>query len=387
MRKDKEKIREEKRTKEEYLKKIFDKFLIDVKETFNQFDLSNLNKNAEKIYFDVETKIQTPAAYIAETNSVILGQKLDDKYTEDERKHAIYHELVHMTTTKKARSFNPKTGFSFIAGAAIAKRVAITEGMTEYMTERITGNEIDIAYLFEKRCAKSLCMIFGDDVIQDFLNADEKSLYKRAHEYGIPKSEIKEVFNSIDKSLMWRNNSVVDFIDGKQIKKKNKYISDIEQKLVNMAVRVSLEKGESKEETAEKIDKISQNFIQSGLEVDINDKKEENFLSQYSEKLNEPFEYAKKIKEEILNGKIVSANELVTKKSSIKDKMISIIKIKRGNEKTALPSSNDKNMKEQETKESFIAELEGLKNSANIDMVNEKDSDKKEIEREEEKTI
>lgn len=379
MKKDKEKIKAENKQKEEYIKSIFNQFLIDAREKFGNFDLSNMDKNAEKIYFDVETKIQTPARYVSDYNAVILGQNLDDTYTEAEKQHAIYHELVHMTTTKKAGGFNPKTGFGFIAGQAIAKRVAITEGMTEYMTERITGNEIDIAYLFEKRCAKSLCVIFGDDIIQDFLNADEKSLYNRAEEYGIAKKEMKELFNNMDKSILWRNNSIINLRKGNQIKKKNKYVSDIEQKLINIAARVSLSRGMSKEEVIQNIDKVSQNFIQPNLKFDINDVNEENFLSEYCESIDEAFEYSKKAKEDILTDKITSASQLTTSNNNFKDKIKTLFKLKKDSANIALPSSMSEKTVDNMAKEVFLSELENLKNTDDIVVENIKEKEQKEI--------
>jgi len=362
MKKSKEKIKSQSKEKEKYLKNIFEQFLVDARAKFSTFDLTNMDKNGKTIHFDVETKIETPARYLSDYNAVILGEKLDDRYTENERKHAVYHELVHMASTKNSKILNSKTGFGFIYPPFIAKRIAITEGLTEYITEEITGNEIDISYVFEKRCAKSLCMIFGDDIIQDFFNADEKNLYKDIGKYGISKKEMKELFAEMDKSLMWRNNSALKIRKGKQIEEKNKYICSIEQELVNMAVRVSMEKGESKEDILEKIDRLTQNFIKPNLKFNIGDKKEENFLSEYSEDIDKPFEYATKMKEEILGGNIKYTTELISDKEK--------------NESTYY----------EKDKTEFIAQLENLKNTNTIDIKKVNKEKQKQIEQYE-KTI
>lgn len=373
MKKDKEQIKKEAEQKEKYLKGIFENFLIDIKESFKQFNFSNLDKNAQNVYFDVKTFIRMPAAYIAEYNTIMLGPSLDDGYTESEKKHAIYHELVHMATTKRKGMLKPKTGFGFIAGMVVAKRVAITEGMTEYITEKITGSEIDIAYLFEKRCAKSLHEIFGDDIIQDFLNADEKSLYMHGEKYGISQKEIKELFNNIDKSLMWRNNSIIDLRDGKKIKNQNQYIYEVEQKLIDFATRVGLENGESKEEILERIDRITANFIKPNLEFNIEDENEEKFLSAYSQDLNKPFEYSAQIKEQIISDKLVSSSQLVTNKSSLKDKIKLMFKIKDNRENVSLPESVI------EDKEPFISELKSLSNTNGMCIENTEEKSPKKI--------
>lgn len=370
MKKEREQLKVENEQKETYLKTTLEEFLLDIKEKFGKFDLSNMEKNASKIQFDVETKIQNPVTYVAEANYIILGSKLDNRYTESERKHAIYHELVHMSTTKKAGSTNSKTGFGFVLGMAISKRVAITEGITEYITEKITGNEIDIAYLFEKRCSKSLHEIFGDDLIQNFFNADEKNLYKHVEKYGIFKKELKELFNDMDKSLMWRNNSLVDLRKNKKIKNNNQYISNIEEKLVNITARVCLEKGISKEETLEKIDKVTQCFITPNLNFNIEEPREEAFLSEHSGNLDKPFEYAEKIKEDILLGKIVSSSQLITSKNSLLDKLVNKLKIKNSVESVLLPESIKENGLSEKTTENFLNELESMKNTDNIGIEN-----------------
>ena len=270
-------------------------------EKFSRFDLSNMKKNAPNISIYEFDSMQSPAKYISDCNDFVYSIKNIQSYgfSDDELRHMNFHELMHMSSTKRSGNIltTAKTGWG--AGSTFfPKQFAITEGMTDYLAEVATGKKVDVGYLFEKRCAQSICEIFGDDAIQSFLNANPNELFKHAESKGIKRKEISQLFKKMDKSLMWRLSLDKDKIP----KEKNNFIYQIEKDLIDLAVKVSINKGDTNEQTAEKITKIQSGFIPAGLKYE-NRQNEEAFISNYSQDLEKAFEYAEQQKEKLISFK------------------------------------------------------------------------------------
>lgn len=147
-------------------------------------------------------------------------------------------------------------------------------------------------------------------MFQCYFDADTDSLFQHAEDCGIPKKELNSLFNDMDKQLIWRNRNVRNVRKRKPLKKNNRYISKIEQKLINMAVKVCMHRGDEKERIIEKINSIQELFITPGLKFSIDKISEEEFLSEYSEGLVEAFEYAEQIKRGVLLDEITSENQI-----------------------------------------------------------------------------
>lgn len=299
--------------KEEYFKETYGQFKNKMRHCFKDYDLSNMEKNikdgVELRYF---SRLSVPARYSADDNMVFVGEELDtNKFSPDDKKHMYFHELVHMSSAKNVRTLRVKMGLLKAIGPIIRKRDAVNEGVTDVITEKVMGKKTNQAYLFEKMAVKALISILGEEkMFQCYFDADANSLFQHAKDCGIPKKELNSLFNDMDKQLIWRNINVCNVMKGKPIKKNNRYISKIEQKLINMAVRACMHRGEDKERIIEKINSIQQLFITPGLKFSIDKISEEEFLSEYSEGLVEAFEYAEQIKRGVLLDEITSEDQI-----------------------------------------------------------------------------
>ena len=275
-----------------------DNFVKCMMKEFSEYNLSNMERNAQNIKFSEYDSIQAPAKYIGECNEIAYSIKNIENYefSEDELRYMVFHELIHMSSTKTVGKILsiPKTGWG--AGSAFfQKRFAITEGMTDYLAEVAAGKRFDIGYFFEKRCAESICEIFGHDAIQSFLNADTKELIEHAKSLGVDKKEILQLFDKMDKSLIWRYKYTKE-----EPKEKNAQIYQIEKELIDILIKTSIIKGDTNEQIASKISKIQSRFI-PGEQKEEYISKEEEFLSKHSENLSKAFEYAERQKNKFLS--------------------------------------------------------------------------------------
>ena len=139
---------------------------------FNMFNLNNMNKNIKSLTIETITgeDISSPAKYIPEGNLIVSKQDLRKyKLSSEDFRHMISHEFIHMASTLKPTAFwGTKVGLSKGSGMFV-KNIALNEGVTDYLTETICEKESSIGYIFEKKCAKSLHMILGDEFLQAFL--------------------------------------------------------------------------------------------------------------------------------------------------------------------------------------------------------------------------
>lgn len=323
---------------------------------FGDFDLKNMNKNLEGLEFEMHGEHPNiPAFYGPEYNLISIKKDLSEfNLSDKELKYMITHEFSHMSSTRNAKSF-----FKILSGLQrgsgfFTKNIAITEGLTEYVTRKTTGLEIDIAYVFERKCAESLMTIFGNVFLQSYFDADCKSLYKHAKSLGISKKEMNELFDEMDKSLSWRNTSIKENRNNKMPSKNNKCIFNIEKKLVDMAARVGLRRNDDKESISNMINNIQKQFIPPNLEFSDENGKEEEFLSKYSSRLEEAFLYAKKMEEDIRVGRITSEEQIMpTRKTLFRSKK----------HKLVLPSSTYK--KETNKANEWISNLKAKTNAKN----------------------
>lgn len=303
------------------LKKI-EKFINDLGQNmrthFKDFDLKNMEKNLKGIEFGTHgEQPMVPAFYGPEYNMISIKEDISKfNYTEEELKYMISHEFSHMASTRNAKSmFGLRSGLQR-GGGFFMKNVAITEGLTEYVTREVTGLNIDMAYTFERKCAEALITILGDEFLQSYFDADSKSLYKYTNSLGISKKEMNELFDDMDNSLLWRNKSIKDMNNNIMPSKNNEYISNIEKKLVDIAARVGLRRNNDKESIANMIHDIQKQFIPLNLEFSKEDGNEEQFLSKYSNGLEDAFLYAKKMEDDIREGRITSEEQIMPKKKS-----------------------------------------------------------------------
>lgn len=335
-----------------------------MRKKFSNLNLENMENNIKSLEVSIKNRIFLPTSYFPEGNVMVVKEDLTEyEFLEKDFKHMISHEFCHMATTTNPTAFlGTKSGF--IKGyGRFTKNIAITEGMTDYLTEEIMGEKSQIAYIFEKKCARSLRMIFGDNFLQSFLDADLKSLYQKTETLGISKREINELFGDMDKSLIWRNECNCNLEDNKLPQKNNQYISNIEKRLINIAARVGLKRNDNKDNIANLIGDIQKEFVPVGLKFSIENKKEEEFLSSYSAGLEDAFLYARKMEDDIRAGRITSEEQIMPKKKSF---------FKRKQETMSLPSgpNEDRVNKSNQWKDSVRVEQNVDKNVIEINQEN-----------------
>ena len=126
----------------------------------------------------------------------------------------------------------------------------------------------------------------------------------------------------MDKSLTWRNKCINELIHKNNLPNiNNQYISNIEMKLINIAAIVGLKRQDHKEDIAKLISNIQKQFIPAGLNFSMDNRKAEEFLSKYSDGLEDAFLYAKKMEDDIREGRITSEQQIMPiKKSFFKTK-------------------------------------------------------------------
>lgn len=298
---------------------------------FKDFDLKNMEINLNGLEFGTHGEHpRVPAFYGPEYNMISIREDISEwNYTEEELKYIITHEFSHVASTRNAKSmFGIRSGLQRGSGFFM-KNIAITEGLTEYVTRKVTGINIEIAYTFERNCAEALITILGDEFLQTYFDADCKSLYKYTNSLGISKKEMNDLFDEIDKSLLWRNKGIYSLSKNKNPKNNNQYISNIEKKLINIAARVGFKKNNDKESIANMIADIQKQFIPFDLEFSKEICSEEQFLSKYSDGLEDAFLYAKKMEKDIRAERITSEQDIIPDKKSF---------FKRKQEALSLPS-------------------------------------------------
>jgi len=298
---------------------------------FKYFDLKNMEINLNTLEYGTHGEHpKVPAFYGPEYNMISIKEDITElNYTEDELKYIIIHEFSHMASTRNAKSmFGIRSGLQRGSGFFM-KNIAITEGLTEHVTREATRIKIDMAYTFERKCAEALIIIFGDEFLQSYFDADCKSLYNYTKSLGISKKEMNELFDDMDKSLLWRNKSIKDMNNNIMPIKNNQYIYNIEKKIVDIAARVGFRRNNDKESIANMIADIQKQFIPSNLEFSNENGNEEQFLSKYSNGLEDAFLYAEKMEEDIRTGRITSEEQIMPKKKSY---------FKRKQETLSLPS-------------------------------------------------
>lgn len=331
---------------------------------FKDFELKNMEINLQGLELGTHGEHPNiPAFYGPEYNMISIKEDIAElNYTEDELKYIIIHEFSHMASTRNAKSmFNIKSGLQRGSGFFM-KNIAITEGLTEYATRKVTGLNIDMAYTFERKCAEALITILGDEFLQSYFDADCKSLYKYTNSLGISKKEMNQLFDEMDKSLLWRNKSVMDMRNNVMPNKNNEHIFNIEKKLVDIAVRVGFRRKYDKDSIANMIADIQKQFIPSNLEFSNENGNEEQFLSKYSNGLEDAFLYAKKIEEDIRTGRITTEQQIMPKKKSF---------FKRKQETFFLPSApnQDRVNKSKQWKEDL--KFEQNLNNNNVTQINQ----------------
>lgn len=156
---------------------------------FKNFNNNILNLNIIEKYSKIKGFLNY-GTYFAEDNKIELYNKNFEKI--------IYHELLHMASTKKINNKLILTGFCIIDFKSYKKYgVFLNEGYTEYLNLKYFNNAE--VYKTQVGFIKQLEKIIGEELMQQmYFNADLKGLINELIKYKNTKEEVLEFIINTD---------------------------------------------------------------------------------------------------------------------------------------------------------------------------------------------
>lgn len=144
-----------------------------------------LQNNIENVLYNHEYDVLDvyAADWTADEKTLQIGEKVDDKNYD----RILIHEMLHALSTEYYKDGSNRVGFSkngyagtinMVTGEQLKESLGgdgINEGMTEYLTGKVVGEESD-AYYGEQRIVKILELFAGkENLINDYIHGTEKS--------------------------------------------------------------------------------------------------------------------------------------------------------------------------------------------------------------------
>ncbi len=153
-----------------------------------------LQNNIENVLYNHEYDVLDvyAADWTADEKTLHIGEKVDDKNYD----RILIHEMLHALSTEYYKDGSNRVGFSkngyagtinMVTGEQLKESLGgdgINEGMTEYLTGKVVGEESD-AYYGEQRIVKILELFAGkENLINDYIHGTEKSKELIDSKYG-----------------------------------------------------------------------------------------------------------------------------------------------------------------------------------------------------------
>lgn len=186
-------IKENKKIKGKF-KEYLNIFTNILNEDLKNCNFNNFNNNIKELnilekYSEYKGFIKYASYYTKDNKIEIYNKKIEQ---------SIFHELLHMASTKQINNKLILSGFSIIDFKSLKKYgVFLNEGYTEYLNSKYFG--IANTYKTQIEFLKMIEKIIGGDLMQQmYFNADLKGLINELLKYNNTKKEVLEFILNTD---------------------------------------------------------------------------------------------------------------------------------------------------------------------------------------------